>query len=143
MVDLKLEAAVLAGHGQLVWQAVAILIPIIAIDDLPLAVAHAGQTAVGVEFKLRLTRQPLDPLRQSGDRNIPSGQLIDQRFGVLALVAIAVAVEQGDLPLAAGELQNAGANQAGEVEAIILAILLPVEAGAALLLWRDDGHLAG
>ena len=35
-----------------------------------------------------------------------------------------------------------GADEAGEVEAIVIAVLLPVEAGAALLAGRDDGHLA-
>jgi hypothetical protein len=64
---------------------------------------------------------------------VPAGELIDQSLGILALVRVALVVDQGDLALAAGELQDVGADQAGEVEAVVVAVLLPVEAGAALL----------
>jgi hypothetical protein len=57
-------------------------------------------------------------------------------------VRVALVVDQGDLALAAGELEDMGADEAGEVEAIVVAVLLPVEAGAALLAGGDDGHLA-
>ncbi len=55
---------------------------------------------------------------------------------------VAFVVDQGDLALAAGELEDVSADQAGEVEAVVVAILLPVDPGAALLLGGDDGHLA-
>ena len=73
---------------------------------------------------------------------MPAGELMNQELGILALVLFSVVVEQSHLAAGAGEFQNMGADEAGEVEAIVVAVLLPVEAGAALLAGGDDGHLA-
>ena len=47
----------LTRHGEQVRQAIAVLVPVVPVDDLPLAVAHAGEAGIGIELELGLPRQ--------------------------------------------------------------------------------------